>query len=429
MRPLLNKTTRPFLIYVLIVLLISVPVYYVVVDAIWKMELDEHNHIIAQKSAAGLTQLQLPDDKLQESIELWNSIQPGTNIEPLLAGTSEKDSLYTIEKGNNFSREAEVDRFRCLQTVVYINNKPYRFTVETNIEESEETIAVLAIVTIFFFAVIVIGLLVLNSRLSKTVWQPFRNTLDKLKGFNLNNQANIAFEKTDTTEFEELNTSLQTLIAQNISVYKTQKEFTENASHELQTPLAILKNKLDILLQSEDLTEGQYQLAEDMYTALSRSSRINKNLLLLAKIENSQFDKSEKMQVDELLNQVIDMLQEHFDSKQIVLETNIAENIQLNGNIGLTEILISNLLLNAIRHTTEGGRVYIDLSSAALTVKNSGDEPLDENKLFHRFARNSVNNSGSGLGLSIIKEISKYQQWKAGYRFEPGFHLFEIRFQ
>ncbi|WP_185279232.1 sensor histidine kinase, partial [Elizabethkingia anophelis] len=182
----------------------------------------------------------------------------------------------------------------------------------TNIEESQETVAAIALVTIFFFLLIVVGLLFLNKRLSASVWEPFRNTLDKLKRFNLNSQTKIEFDKTDITEFEELNQSLRKLIEHNISVFKTQKEFTENASHELQTPLAILKNKLDILLQSEDLTERQYQIAEEMNRALTRSSRINKNLLLLAKIDNSQFDNTEIIQFDGLLDQSMEILQEHF---------------------------------------------------------------------------------------------------------------------
>lgn len=145
MKPLLSKITKPFLIYVLCVLVISIPVYYWVVDTIWKSELDEHNKIIAEKTAYELNQLQLTDQKLVESIQLWNSIQPGTDIQNIEKNDSLKDSIFTSEKQKSYTKEPNIDRFRSLSTIIYIHNKPFRFTVETNIEESQETIVVIAI--------------------------------------------------------------------------------------------------------------------------------------------------------------------------------------------------------------------------------------------------------------------------------------------
>lgn len=428
MKPLLNKTTKPFLIYVLIVLTISIPVYYVVVDAIWKGELDEHNQIIAEKTTYELNQLKLSDQELNRSIILWNTIQPGTNIEKIPINYLKRDLIFTTEKKKTFSSDHSVERYRCLKKVVYIQNNPYLFTVETNIEESHETIAVIAMITIFFFTIIVLGLLFLNRKLSTSIWRPFRNTLNQLKTFNLNNQAPIEFQPTDTIEFEELNQSLRKLVDHTISVFKTQKEFTENASHELQTPLAIIKNKLDILLQSEGLTEKQYQIAEEINKALTRSSRINKNLLLLAKIENSQFDHSEIIQFDKVLTQSTENLQEHFQQKNISVDLTVSPNVQVNGNSSLTEVLINNLLLNAIRHTPRNGSITIQLTPSAFKIGNSGTEKLNTDLLFKRFSKLSTDNSGSGLGLAIIKEICKSQKWNVNYQFENDFHFFKISF-
>ena len=344
MKPLLSKTTKPFIIYVLIILVISIPAYYLVVDAIWKHELDEHNDIVARKTASQINSLKLSEEKLIETIQLWNDVQPSTNIRKLEKNDNLKDSIFIVEKPHDFLHFEEIDRFRCLSKVIYLNKKPYRFYIETNIEETQETIFFISITTVFLFVLIVGGLLFLNRRLSKSVWKPFRETLDQLKTFSLNNQTKIEFSKTDVSEFDELNQSLTKLIEHNVSVYKTQKEFTENASHELQTPLAILKNKLDILLQNQDLTEKQYQIAEEMNRALSRSSRINKNLLLLAKIDNKQFD-SETFHLNEVLNQSLEILQEHFEQKNISVKTEISDNVTVNGNIGLTEVLINNLII------------------------------------------------------------------------------------
>lgn len=426
MKPLLSKTTKPFIIYVLIILVISIPAYYLVVDAIWKHELDEHNDIVARKTASQINSLKLSEEKLIETIQFWNDVQPSTNIRKLEKNDNLKDSIFIVEKPHDFLHFEEVDRFRCLSKVIYLNKKPYRFNIETNIEETQETIFFISITTVFLFVLIVGGLLVLNRRLSKSVWKPFRETLDQLKTFSLNNQTKIEFSKTDVSEFDELNQSLTKLIEHNVSVYKTQKEFTENASHELQTPLAILKNKLDILLQNQDLTEKQYQIAEEMNRALSRSSRINKNLLLLAKIDNKQFD-SETFHLNEVLNQSLEILQEHFEQKNISVNTEISDNVKVNGNIGLTEVLINNLIINAIRHTSINGSISIKLNNSVFEVSNSGTEKLNSDLLFKRFSRFSKDNNGSGLGLAIVKEICKSQNWTIDYRFENNNHIFSVK--
>lgn len=426
MKPLLTKTTKPFLIYVLIVLMISIPVYYFVVDTIWQNELDEHNQIIVEKTAYEFNQLKLSDEALEKSLELWNHIQPETDIEKISADQIKSDTAYTYEKHLPFISEQKKERYRCLKKVIYIQGKPYLFTIQTNIEESHETIAVIAMITVFFFVVIVVGLLYLNRKLSASIWKPFRGTLDQLKTFNLNSQNKIVFPASDTSEFEELNQSLYKLIERNVSAYKTQKEFTENASHELQTPLAIIKNKLDLLLQDQNLTEKQYRLAEDMNRALTRSSRINKNLLLLAKIDNNQFDNTETISFDHLLDQSIAILEEHFEQKNISVQERIAKDIKVNGNSILCEILINNLIINAIRHTSPGGAIAVSLTQSAFEISNSGTDRLNPDLLFKRFSKLSTDNSGSGLGLSIIQEICKFHHWKISYRFENNQHIFTV---
>lgn len=427
MKPLLSKTTKPFVIFLLIVLTISIPVYYYVIDVIWQDELDEHNEIVAEKTAHELNRLNISAEDLQKNIALWNQIQPGTNIEKISSKKLPKDSIFTEEKYKPFSADPTIERYRSLRKIVFIKNSPYLFTIETNIEETESTIMIISFITFFFFTLIVIGLVVLNRRLSKIIWAPFNDTLNQLKKFNLNNQNKINFIKTDTKEFEELNDSLSRLIDHSIAVYKGQKEFTENASHELQTPLAIIKNKLDILLQSKDLTDQHYEIVEEINMALTRSSRINKNLLLLAKIENSQFDIVE-IEIDEQVKHSISNLEEHIDQKNISLSTNIEENVKSLGNISLTDVLINNLLINAIRHTDVDGNIKIELSKQYLRISNSGFEGLNSDLIFKRFSRFSNDSSGSGLGLAIIKEICRFQKWEIGYNFQDNSHIFSVKF-
>lgn len=428
MNKLLNKSLKSFTIYALIVLATSVPAYYYLVDSIWLRELDEHNEIVADRTENELNQLELTETELNQSIVLWNKIQPGTNLEKTTLEKSRKDSTYTVLRKNPYVTHQDIDRFRGLSRVIEINGENYLLTVETNVEETEETVVAIAVLTFLFFLIMVVGFLILNRRLSVKLWQPFKNTLAKLKAFNLNSQSNISFEKSTILEFEELNVALNKLIEHTVSVYKSQKEFTENASHELQTPLAIIKNKLDILLQKEALTDRQYQIIEDINKALTRVSRINKNLLLLAKIENHQFDDSETINLSELTTECIEQLQEHFSNKDLNLKSSIDEDCVVTGNSILIEILINNLLLNSIRHNLLKGTVEVKLSKSGFIISNSGRTALEQEQLFKRFKKTSDESLGSGLGLAIVEQICKRHQWTIDYEFQQEKHTFKISF-
>ncbi|HOZ98277.1 MAG TPA: HAMP domain-containing sensor histidine kinase [Niabella sp.] len=298
---------------------------------------------------------------------------------------------------------------------------------EAGREDSFLIIGTVTMLTVLFFGLLIAGLILVNRRSSGKLWRPFYSSLEKIRNFDLTQQT-PAFEPTNIAEFEELNEQLHKLIDRATVAYKQQKEFTENASHELQTPLAILTNKVDILLQSDGLTEKQFHIAEEMYKALIRSSRINKNLLLLAKIENGQFDKSESISIRTLLGQSMEVLQEYFAEKKISVDLNIHTDVEIQANCDLTEVLLNNLLMNAIRHTPAGGVIRVILSVLKLEVKNSGEHALNPDLLFKRFSKMSADNAGSGLGLSIVQEICKLHGWEVKYRFENKEHIFTVLF-
>ena len=427
MKNLLQKSLKQYTLFAFIVFALSIPSYFLLVDWIWLKELDENNHLIAQRIENEFNEQNISEEKLAENINFWNEIQPVSTIEYTKKPLS-GNSKYTIRRQNPLSNEEAIDRYRGLKTNIKINNKNYILTIETNVEETEETVAYIALATLLFFLILVIGFWILNRRLSKKLWQPFQDTLQKVKSFKLNNQKQIEFQETDTIEFSELNATLEKLLQHSITTYKNQKEFTENASHELQTPLAVLKNKIDILLQSNDLTERQYHIAEEMNKALIRSSRINKNLLLLARIENSQFDNSERIGFDTLVIQSIDGLRDHFKEKKLSISSDISSNVEVEGNSGLTEALINNLIGNAIRHTSPVGSIRVVLSKSDFEIRNSGEQSLNSDLLFKRFSRMSTDNTGSGLGLSIVQEICKHHGWKITYSFQNNNHIFKISF-
>ena len=290
-------------------------------------------------------------------------------------------------------------------------------------------IGIVTMLTMLFFLLLIVGFVLINRRISKRLWQPFYNSLAKIKSFNLDKQQTVVFDDTDIDEFAELNQSLNKLIAGNITVYNQQKEFADNASHELQTPLAIIQSKLDLLLQSKLLTDEQYELIEDANKALSRVARINKNLLLLTKIENSQFMDKEVIDLSRLLESTLTLFSNFSEDKKLILKTDIPRGITVEGNKILIEILLNNLITNAIRYTANNGTISITLSDKSLLITNPGNTALQHDQLFKRFGTTTSSiTRGTGLGLSLVKQICSRYGWKADYNFHHMHHTFSIHF-
>lgn len=428
MSKLLYKPFKAFTVYALIILLCSIPVYYLVVDSIWLNELDEHNQIIKERIDNGFKNIQIEEDELNTLLENWNKLQPATTLTPSDLTEKKADSAYIVSRLNPYVKHREMDRFRGLSSYININGKMYHLTIETNVEETYETIWAITLITLVLYISLVVGFIVLDKQISKKIWQPFYKTLGKIKSFDLTAKQTVSFDKTDIEEFEELNQSVQKLINKNISAYNQQKTFIENASHELQTPLAVLKSKLDLLLQNKEITKEQSEIINAIGLPLSRVSRINKNLLLLAKIENNQFSEEDDVELTTIINETIELLFDYLTAKQITVNKNFASTIALSCNKILLEILITNLLINAIVHNTAKGSIQIGIAGRALTVSNTGKTALDENKLFERFAVSSSETANSGLGLAIVKKICDRYNWQINYTFENNHHCFSLQF-
>lgn len=430
MKKLLTRPLRTFALYTFIILMTSIPVYYFIIDSIWLHELNKHNKLVAKNLKENIAHISSGDtEATSHNISIWNQLQPNAHIQPVPA--LKPDSIYNVYKHNkNFKAEhgEKEDRFQGLITYFTINNKPYSFTIESNVEETNETVTAIMLITIFFFILLLLGVIILNRLVSGKLWQPFYQTLSTIKSFHLNKQQNISFSKTDIVEFEELHTSLNSLIRENTATYQQQKEFTENASHELQTPLAVAQSKLDLLLQTQPLNMEQSGFIEDANKALGRISRINKNLLLLAKIENRQFEQKEPVDVSELLTDDMELLTDFFAHNNMHIQQQIQPGVMIEANKALLEILFNNLLLNAAKHTSPSGNVIIELLPGKFAIRNSGESELYKNQLFKRFVSTYSHSKGSGLGLAIVKEICTHYNWTVEYSYQQNMHAFSILF-
>lgn len=282
----------------------------------------------------------------------------------------------------------------------------------------------------FALIVTVLGVaIVLMMRfISERLWQPFEKTLKAIESFKLENGMCPELEDSSIKEFARLNTALERLMTDSLHSYKLQKEFTENASHELQTPLAVFQSKLDLLLQQQDITMRQADIVQDLYQMNSRLSRLSRNLLLLAKMENKQFNRMETIDIVTVMKELLPYMESLADS--LVLKKNFKINsLPLKANRSLSESMINNLIVNAVRHNKPDGEITISLSDSRLTVSNTSDEAaLDESQIFNRFYRPSEKTKGNGLGLSIVKAVCEYHGWKISYSYSNKKHEFTVIF-
>ncbi len=258
---------------------------------------------------------------------------------------------------------------------------------------------------------------------------PFYITLQKLRNYKVEKHEPLSLSKSSITEFNDLNTSLQELTDRTHKSYLNQKEFTENAAHEMQTPVAVLQGKLELLMQTVPITEEQAQLIGELYDAGKRMAKLNKSLVLLTNIENSQFAEKETISVRQCVEKFILLYQAQIKEKQVVIENKMDEDVVLCANNALIEILISNLTGNAIRHNHIGGRIIIQLYKDSLSIQNTGrPTALNEDKIFQRFHKESTDANSTGLGLEMVRKVCNINHYTISYRFTDNMHGFTINF-
>lgn len=330
------------------------------------------------------------------------------------------DTLYKKDKD-------EVEAGRGLISSVTVNGKYYKILIVESKVETEDLIQIIFTITFGLILFLLLVLLVANRLILNRLWQPFHAILKEMKLFNITDNKEITQTETRIDEFADLNQAATAMTIRAKHDYKELKTFTENASHELLTPIAVINSKLDTLIQSENFNDRQSKLLNDLYSAVARLSRLNQSLLLLVKIENRLLTDQQNINLKQLIDELLIQLEDIFADKQITVTARL-EDKEISGSRYLIEILLSNLIINAVRHNHAGGEIVIDLTTDALTIKNTGtDEPLDEDKIFTRFHKSS-HSDGSGLGLTISKQICGNFDFSLNYRYSNPYHTFSIDF-
>ncbi|MBS1579607.1 MAG: HAMP domain-containing histidine kinase [Bacteroidetes bacterium] len=325
------------------------------------------------------------------------------------------------------SVENNKEIFRQLTFTIQVQNNFYKVQVSKSLEGTDDIIKSVAIITFLTILLILLVSFFINRVVLKKLWKPFYTTLKTVDNFEISNQKQIQFQQNNIEEFTSLNKTLESVINKAQQEFTSLKQFTENASHELQTPLAIIRTKFDILIQNENLSQQQIEAIQAANNALHRLANLNKSLLLLTKIENSQFQEKSNIDFKLSIKNKLIQLNELIQNKNIQVGLNL-EEVSINMNNDLAEILLNNLLINAIKYNVQGGEIIIQLTSTQLQIANTAQASLDTNKIFTRFYKAEQSAQSNGLGLSIAKQICDTAGYLLAYSFNNNYHYFTITF-
>ena len=262
----------------------------------------------------------------------------------------------------------------------------------------------------------------------KGVFRPLHRLLDWLHCIQPGKEVPPLDNPTKIREFRQLSDAALDMGNRSYKAYEEQKQFIENASHELQTPLAIVRGKVELLAESEGMTEQQMEQLDEIYATLGRAVKLNKSLLLLSRIENGQYTEMEDVSVDEILDELLPDLMDIYEHKQVRLIRKREEQpFIIRCNHSLAQILVSNLVKNSLLHNREGGELQVLTTPTSLVIKNKGDVPLDGEKLFRRFYHGMDGKKDStGLGLAIARSIALSSSLKLTYEWQDGMHTFRL---
>lgn len=293
----------------------------------------------------------------------------------------------------------------------------------------EEVLLNLAVAVGVLYGVLVLVTYLINLLLINKIWKPLKEIIEAIRRYQVGNKEHLPAINSDVIEFNVLHQNIEQMWERNEAMFEEQKSFTENASHELQTPLAITLNKLELLMSDEQLNEPQLLQLSQIRQSLMRMTHLNKSLLMLTRIENQQYKETERVSFAELLNAIIDDLTDLIEYKELKVTVEKKGDFEVLMHKDLATVLVSNLLRNAIKYNRKGGEITILLAPEGLKVQNSAQDmkALDEGRIFQRFHKGEQDTSSTGLGLAIVKSIADVYHLQINYRYEEEIHSFCLK--
>jgi signal transduction histidine kinase len=324
-------------------------------------------------------------------------------------------------------RHEHEEPFRELIFSVSAGNQLYTCIIGVSEESTEDLIALIMVITAGMILLLLGTLFIANRLLLRRIWQPFYQTLAGMRDFNLSSRQPLPVRHSSIDEFRNLDEAARQMTNQILKDYEMLKGFTDNASHEMQTPLAIINSRLDLLIQDHHLAETHHRPIQAMYDAIGRLRLLNQSLLLLTRIENHQFTRSDAIEMAPLIEEKLNQLEDPLRDRRLTVRKDL-DRLSLPINGYLADILLNNLLLNAIRHNQDGGELNIMLREDGLRITNSGPQlSFDPATIFDRFVK-GAHSGGTGLGLAIVRQICDNYRFPLSYAYIDQHHTIDIGF-
>ena len=336
---------------------------------------------------------------------------------------SYRDSMVYIEE------KGESEPARILTTLFKDREERYfEISVYTPTIEKKDLREAIFYLLIGLFTTLLIAILLINIWVFHRIMKPFYRLLEWLDNFRLDKKNEPLDNPTNTTEFRKLNVAVNRFAVHSEEIFEQQKQFIGNASHEIQTPIAVCQNRLEMLMEDETLTEQQMGEIVKTYQTLEYVSKLNKSLLLLSKIDNSQFAETKEISLNEVLHRYSDDYREVYHYRGITLDIQEKATFRVQMNETLAVVLVTNLLKNAFVHNIDKGMIRVEITSSSIRFGNTGtDVALDDKRIFERFYQGSRKREGStGLGLAIVHAICRQCRLQVRYRFLDGMHWLEV---
>lgn len=314
--------------------------------------------------------------------------------------------------------EGKVEKVRLMTKGFKLDGQRYRMLVFTSTVEEDDLLEDLLIALIALYVLVLLTIIVVHNVVLRNVWKPFHVLLRQIKGFRLGSDTALPEVPTDIREFKELKAAADTLVRHATSAYAQQRSFTENAAHELQTPLAIAINKLEMLAEEGGDEAQRMEVVGEVITLLERLVRLNRSLLLLARIENRQFVHEQDVAFGPLATNVADELDDLAAHRQVRLQVVDQGPLVVRMDPDLARIMLTNLVKNAIVHNVPGGHATVRIAPHGIEVRNTGRPvALDPERIFDRFHKETTADAGTGLGLAIVKAIADLHGLRLTYHF------------
>ena len=337
---LLQKNTRYLLIWLPVVLLVCSLLFYVLMR-MQAHHMQEEQLFLKQENVWNA--FKAKSGNIERHITGEHDLAEGSNNSGLELNEPRDTVIYYSGKQKSLP-------FKVLTSKLEWNNKTYQISTYISSTEIKHLTIKVFLGEALLFVLLLIAIIILNRKSSGLLWKPFFSTMKQVNEYDITRNQSLALpNETGTREFDELNKAITNLINNVNSAYYNQRQFVENASHEMQTPLAIIRSKLELLINQPNLTEKDALLLGDITDATNRLSQMNKTLLLLSKIENNQFPETEAVNICEMLDAIMNNLASYYDNFPHV-KSDIEGGVTATANYSLMEILISNLLKNAVEH-------------------------------------------------------------------------------